>query len=139
MQAAVEAYELGKLTIDPFFRSWPPRDDPDPFIVRPPGMDSFMVRPPGKQWLDQPHDDRDSRPLLPAWLSVLPYGSKFRSLTLEEFARLPGGSRAELHQWARTLVARYRQLLERQEAWIRLDEDMRHEGFVHLLPFDLLP
>lgn len=77
--------------------------------------------------------------ILPRWIEALPYKSEITSLRFSDFEEQTADKRQQLQVKLRSLVGLYRSILERREAWVKLNERMAVDDMVYPLPLDNLP
>lgn len=122
LQSLIEAYEIAKLTGDKYFKSLQS-------VVTTAALDVNISLA----------ETLANSPLFPSWIAAMPYKSEITTLKFSDFEEMTADKRQQLQQKLRGLVTLYRQILERQESWIRLNDTMKHEDYVYPLPLDNLP
>lgn len=122
LQKLLEAYDINELTNEGFFKSLQS-------ITTLAALDVDLSR---RTALAKTN-------LLPRWIDSLPYKSEITSLTFANFEEQTADKRQQMQIKLRSLVALYKSLLERRDAWIRLNDAMTSDEMVYPLPLDNLP
>jgi hypothetical protein len=122
IQSLIEAYEVSKLTGDKFFKSLQS-------VVTTAALDVEISLA----------ETLANSPLFPSWIAAMPYKSEVTTLKFSDFEEMTADKRQQLQQKLRGLVTLYRQILERQESWVKLNDAMKHEDYVYPMPIDNLP
>ncbi|HRD77790.1 MAG TPA: vWA domain-containing protein [Hyphomicrobiaceae bacterium] len=122
VQNLIEAYELNKTTNEGFFNTL--RSMSATLSV------DFDV---------SKSDTLSKSPLIPRWIESLPYKSEIMTMRFQEFEDMNADKRQSQLNRLKSLVQLYRSILERQEAWVKLNETMPHDQHVYPLPLDNLP
>lgn len=122
LQTLIQAYEISKLTGEKFFQSLQS-------VVTATALDVNIALA----------ETLASSPLFPSWIAAMPYKSEVTSMKFSDFEDMSADKRQQLQQKLRGLVTLYRQILERQESWVRLNEAMKAEDYVYPMPLDNLP
>jgi len=122
VQNLIEAFELNKTTNEGFFNTL--RSMSATISV------DFDV---------SKSDTLSKSPLIPRWIESLPYKSEIMGMRFQDFEDMNADKRQSQLNRLKSLVQLYRSILERQEAWQKLNDTLPHEMHVYPLPLDNLP
>lgn len=77
--------------------------------------------------------------LMPRWIDALPYKSDLMSLSFQQFEEFTPDQRADQAEKLRSLIRLYRDILERPESWVKLNDQTGRDDEVYPLRLDNLP